>query len=197
MNSLTSPLIYSRETSCVIMSLSCCFCRLHVDQPRKRKNFYGRSCDTARLVICSISSVALGFAELKDPNAWLCTNCDKLFKDLQAAEMKVNKLRQQITERLHWIQAANDEIPSKRSRIDCTTQEHEESTPSRDQSVGLIQDNSFITESESSVDSERITGPIVPSRRQLKSPSTIIPQTPPSPSVEQSPPIKKINQKIV
>ena len=101
--------------------------------------------------------------------------------------MKVNNLRQQITERLHRIQAANDEIPSKRSRIDCTTQE---STPSRDQSVGLIQDNSFITESESSVDSERITGPIVPSRRQLEIPSTIIQQAPPSPSVEQSPPIK-------
>ena len=107
----------------MIMSLSCCFCSLRVDQPRKRKKFHRRSCDTARLVICSISSVALNYAELKDPNALLRISCDKLFKDLQAAETKVYKLRQQIMEQLHRIQVDNDGIPSKRSRIGCNTQE--------------------------------------------------------------------------
>ena len=140
------------------MSLSCCFCNLHVNQPRKRKKFHGRSCDTARLVICSMSSVAWNYAELRDPNALLCISCDKLFKDLQAAETKVYKLRQQITEQLHRIQADNDGIPSKRSRIGCNTQESNLTTG---QSVGLIQDNSsnprYVTESGSSVESERVS----------------------------------------
>ena len=103
--------------------LRCCLCRLSVEgNHRKRKRFHGHSCNTARLVLCSVSSVALNYVELRDPNALLCLSCDKLLRNLQAAEMNVKNLRQQVSEKLQQIQRAghgNDDIPSKKQRIGC------------------------------------------------------------------------------
>ena len=98
-------------------------CRLSVEgNHRKRKRFHGHSCDTARLVLCSVSSVALNYVELRDPNALLCLSCDKLLRNLQAAETNVKNLHQQVSEKLQQIQRAghgNDDIPSKKQRIGC------------------------------------------------------------------------------
>ena len=108
-------------TLCAIMSIPCCLCRRYLDDNhRKRKKFHGRSCDTARLVICSISSGALNSTELRDPNAMLCLSCDKLLKDLKATEAKLSTLRQQVTEILQGMHA--DSLASKRPRIDRDTQ---------------------------------------------------------------------------
>ena len=126
-NSLTSPRLFTNNSCATcgqVMSFSCCLCRLSVeDSHRKRKRFHGHGCDIARLVICSLSSVALNYKEFKDPNTLLCLSCDKLLRDLQTAETKVNNIRQQITEKLQRLQADNHGfapgIPNKRQRIDC------------------------------------------------------------------------------
>ena len=101
------------------MSSLCCLCRLSVEgNHRKRKRFNGRSCDTARLVLCSVSSVALSHVNFKNPNAMLCISCDKLLNSLQAAEVKVEKIRQQIIEKLQEMQVASHGTPNKRPRIE-------------------------------------------------------------------------------
>ena len=161
------------------MSLSCCLCRLSVEgNHRKRKRFHARSCDIARLVICSVSSVALNYKELKDPNALLCLSCDKLLRDLQTAEKKVNNFRWQITEKLQRLQAENhviaSGIPNKRQRIDSdshksissnqkvlgeftepsVTEQRADSSP-----IICLMESTIIEDQEELTEVERITGP--------------------------------------
>ena len=101
-------------------SLSCCLCRFSVDgDHRKRKRLHGRSCDTARAVVCKILDNALDFTDIKDPAALLCISCDKLLNNIKTTEVKLEKMYSTIKERLTALQmnsAADNEENGSRKR---------------------------------------------------------------------------------
>ena len=99
------------------MSLFCCLCHVSVDgDHRRRKKLHGRSCDTAKKVIGSISGNALT-EMMRDPNAFLCNACEKVLNNIKITEEKLEVMYSSIKKKLAQRNDNEEDIPRKRLRI--------------------------------------------------------------------------------
>ena len=99
------------------MLLSCCLCRFSVDgDHRRRKRLHGRSCDTAKKIIGSISGNALT-EMMRDPNAFLCNACKKVLNNIKITEEKLEVMYSSIKKKLAHRNDDEEDVPRKRLRI--------------------------------------------------------------------------------
>ena len=76
------------------MDLNCCLCRTALpSEKRKRKRLHGLSCREVKERLENISSVPLdSLLETRDPNAYLCRNCENVMSSIGTFNWRQNLL---------------------------------------------------------------------------------------------------------